>query len=194
MPHSTGQPQHPGESSRDLGELELTHSHLHLFVHHCGAHILLPLCAKCTEQADRRHREHSHGRRALPEPRNAAVGAAVPVPTLTLTRNSVLLHSTSKAKSGWSAPGKCMFSHSSGRVGMRQNKTKHPLTLRKGQGLKLTRVSAVQDEAWTDLEWLEEEQGAKPQGLGKVSTEGCRTDVLGGSVPSLSPPPNSLQP
>lgn len=77
---------------------------------------------------------------------------------------------------------------------MRQNKTKHPLTLRKGQGLKLTRVSAVQDEAWTDLECLGEEQGAKPQGLGKVSTEGCRTDVLGGSIPSLSPPPNSLRP
>lgn len=78
--------------------------------------------------------------------------------------------------------------------GTRQNKTKHPLTLRKGQGLELTRVSVVQDKAWTGLECLGEEQGAKPQGLGKVSAEGCRTDVLGDTVPSLSSPSNSLWP
>lgn len=75
---------------------------------------------------------------------------------------------------------------------MRQNKTKHPLTLRKGQGLELTRVSVLQDEAWTGLECLGEVQATKPQRLGKVSTEGCRIDILGDTVPSLSSTPNSL--
>lgn len=178
-----------------MGELELSHSHLHQPVHHYGTHIPLPLCGKRTEQADRRHRGHSHGRRALSESRNGAAGPAAPVSTLTVTRSSVLLHYMLQTPRAAGQPqGSACSLHSSGRAATRQNKTKHPLTLRKGQGFELTRVSVLQDEAWTGVECLGEEQGAKPQRLGKISTEGCRTDILGDTVSLLSSAPNSLQP
>lgn len=43
--------------------------------------------------------------------------------------------------------------------GTRQNETEHPPTRRKGRGLEITKVSAVQDEAQTGVE-----EAAKPQG------------------------------
>lgn len=49
----------------------------------------------------------------------------------------------------------------------------------------MTRLLAAQHDAWTGLECLGE-QGAKPQGVWKVSAEGCRTHLLGNEVPPLS--------